>query len=125
MKSEKRNKIIYWILTGLVALVFLGSASGKLFANEEAIQAASQFGLDPATNTAIGVIELVCLMLFVVPRTGVIGTLLLAAYMGGAIATHLEHGISVIAPCIIQTVMLLVAFYRFPELRNRLLPQNP
>ena len=125
MKSENRNKIIYWLLTGLVALIFLGSASSKLFANEEAIQAASQFGLDSATNTAVGVMEVVCLLLFIIPRTGVIGTLLLSAYMGGAIATHLEHGISVIAPCIVQTVMLLVAFYRFPELRNRLLTQNP
>jgi hypothetical protein len=40
--------------------------------------------------------------------------------MGGAIATHLEHGQSVIAPCVVQTVLFLVAFYRFPELRKTL-----
>ncbi len=36
----------------------------------------------------LGVLEVVCFILFVIPRTGVLGTLLLAAYMGDAIATH-------------------------------------
>ncbi|MCX6191485.1 MAG: DoxX family protein [Flavobacteriia bacterium] len=57
---------------------------------------------------------------FFFPRTGVIGTLLLCAYMGGAIATHLEHGQSIMAPCIIQAFLWAVAIYRFPELTNRL-----
>lgn len=119
--TEKTKKIIYWVLTGLVSLVFLGSAIGKLTANEEALKMAANFGLDPRTYTLIGVVELACLVLFIIPRTGVIGTLLLAGYMGGAIATHLEHGEAIIAPCIIQTFLFLVAFYRFPELRTKLL----
>lgn len=121
MTSEKTKKTIYWVLTGLVSFVFLGSAIGKFTANEEALKMAANFGLDASTYTLIGVIELVSLILFIIPRTGIIGTLLLAAYLGGAIATHLEHGESIIAPCIIQTFLFLVAFYRFPELRTKLL----
>ena len=121
MTSEKTKKFIYWVLTGLISFVFLGSAIGKFTANEEALKMAANFGLDARTYTLIGVVELVCLILFIIPRTGIIGTLLLAAYMGGAIATHLEHGESIMAPCIIQTFLFLVAFYRFPELRNTLL----
>lgn len=90
-------------------------------ANEEALKMASSFGIDVKTNTMLGVVEIICLLLFVIPRTGIIGTLLLAAYMGGAIATHLEHGISIVVPCIIEAFMLGVAFYRFPELRTTLL----
>ena len=119
--SEKTSKIIYWVLTGLVAFVFIGSAMGKFTANEEALKMAANFGLDAKTNTILGVVELVCLLLFIIPRTGIIGTLLLAAYMGGAIATHLEHGESIVAPCVIQTILFLVAMYRFPELRTKLL----
>lgn len=121
MASEKTKKIIYWVLTGLVSFVFLGSAIGKFTANKEALKMAANFGLDARTYTLIGVVELVCLILFIIPRTGIVGTLLLAAYMGGAIATHLEHGESIMAPCIIQTFLFLVAFYRFPELRIKLL----
>jgi hypothetical protein len=119
--SKKSSDLIYWVLTGLVSLIFIGSASGKFFANEEALKMAASFGLDAKTNTILGIVELLSLILFVFPRTGILGTLLLAAYMGGAIATHLEHGQSIIAPCIIQTILLLVAFYRFPELRTKLL----
>jgi len=119
--SKKSSDLIYWVLTGLVSLIFIGSASGKFFANEEALKMAASFGLDAKTNTILGIVELLSLILFVIPRTGILGTLLLAAYMGGAIATHLEHGQSIIAPCIIQTILFLVAFYRFPELRTKLL----
>ena len=73
------------------------------------------------TNTIPGIIELLSLILFVIPRTGILGTFLLVAYMGGAIATHLEHGQSIIAPFIIESFLFLVAFYRFPELRTKLL----
>jgi len=41
--------------------------------------------------------------------------------MGGAIATHLEHGQSILAPCIVESFLVITAFYRFPELRNSLL----
>lgn len=121
MPSEKTKKIIYWVLTGLVTLIFLGSALGKFTANEEALKMASGFGLNAKTYTMIGIIEIVCLLLFVIPRTGILGTLLLSAYMGGAIASHLEHGVSIVAPCIIQSFLFIVAFYRFPELRTKLL----
>lgn len=121
MKSEKSKKIIYWVLTGLVALPFLGSAAGKLIGNEETIKAAISFGLDAETFLMVGVVELLCLLLFIIPRTGVIGTFLLAAYMGGAIATHLEHGVSIVAPCVIEVILFMVAFYRFPELRKALM----
>ncbi len=121
--KEKTRKIIYWILTGLVTIVFLGSAAGKLTANEEALKMAEGFGIDAKTYTIIGIVEIICLILFIIPRTGILGTLLLAAYMGGAIATHLEHGVSIVAPCIIQSFVFVVAFYRFPELKTRLI--NP
>jgi hypothetical protein len=120
MKSEKTKKIIYWVLTGLVSFVFLGSASGKLTGNEEAFKMAAEFGIDAKTYTMIGVLELISLILFILPRSGVVGTLLLSAYMGGAIATHLQHELSIVAPCVILTFVLLVSFYRFPELINKI-----
>lgn len=117
----KSNKIIYWVLTGLISLVFIGSALGKLTANQESLKMASNFGIDANMFTILGIVELVCLILFIIPRTGIIGTMLLAAYMGGAIATHLEHGESILAPCIVQSILFLIAFYRFPELRTSLM----
>jgi hypothetical protein len=122
MNSEKTKKIIYyWVLTGLVSFIFLGSASGKLTGNEEAIKMAATFGIDAPTYTKIGIVELVSILLFIFPRTGLIGTILLTAYMGGAIATHVQNGVPILAPSIILTFVLMVSFYRFPEMVSRLL----
>ncbi len=119
--NTKTKKAIYWVLTGLVSFVFLGSAFGKLTGNEEALKMAANFGLDSKTYLLIGLVELASLILFIIPRTGIIGTILLSAYMGGAISTHLEHNESVIAPCIILTFTLVVAAFRFPELLSKLI----
>ena len=115
------KKIIYWVLTAFVALVFIGSGIGKLTANQELLKIAGGFGLNANEYYVLGIIEIIAVILFIIPRTGILGILLLAAYMGGAIATHLEHEKSVIAPCFVQVYLWIVAVYRFPELRNRLL----
>jgi DoxX-like family len=120
MNSKTRNTI-NWILAGLVAFIFVGSAIGKLTANAEAIKMAEGFGLDATTFLILGIIELIAIILFVIPKTSVIGTLLLAAYMGGAIATHLEHAQPVIAPVAIAAFVWIVAFIRIPELSKRIL----
>jgi hypothetical protein len=119
--SEKTRKIIYWSLTGLIAFVFVGSAMGKLTADAKALEMAASMGLDANTYKMLGFIEIISVLLFIFPRTGILGTILLVAYMGGAIATHLENGQSIIAPCVIQTILILVSIYRFPELVQRIL----
>lgn len=119
--SEKTKKIIYWSLTGLIAFVFVGSAMGKLTADAKALEMAASIGLDANTYKMLGFIEIISVLLFIFPRTGILGTILLVAYMGGAIATHLENGQSIIAPCVIQTILILVSIYRFPELVQRIL----
>ena len=66
MSSAKTNKIIYWVLTGLIAFIFLGSAVGKFTANEEALKMAANHGLDAQTYTMLGVVEVISLILFVI-----------------------------------------------------------
>jgi len=122
--KEKTKKIVGWILTGVIALMFGASALGKLFGGPDAAKMAESFGLTGQINQTLGIIELVSVILFIIPRTGVLGGLLLIAFMGGAIATHLEHGQPVVAPCVIQAVLWLIAIFRFPELRQRLFKSN-
>jgi hypothetical protein len=117
----KTKSTISLILTILVSALFIFSAVGKMAGTKEVIEGAKAMGLTPATMRNIGIIELIITMLFASNRTGVIGGVLLLAYMGGAIATHLEHGQSVVAPIAIAVFVGLVALFRFPELSNRLL----
>lgn len=116
--------IAKWLLTGIVAFIFIGSAFGKIVPSTADIEVATKFGLTAQNFFYIGILELFCLLLFLIPRTGVIGTLFLAAYMGGAIATHLEHNEGIVPQCIIQAFIWIVAALRFPEITQRLIKGN-
>ncbi len=119
--KPKTKKIIDRVLTGLIAVIFIGSAFMKFFGSDEALKTAINLGITPSTYIAIGITEIICVILFIIPRTAILGTLLLIAYMGGAIATHLSHSISFVEPVIISALVWMVAFIRFPELSQRIL----
>ncbi|WP_025764526.1 DoxX family protein [Dyadobacter tibetensis] len=118
--SKKAIRITGWAMTIILGLLFTMSAFMKLTQNETAMAQASSFGIDATTYLFIGIIEIISLILFMIPRTGILGTMLLVAYMGGAIVTHLQHQQSIAVAVIIQILLLITAFIRFPELKQRL-----
>jgi hypothetical protein len=119
--SPKTKNIINWVLAGLVGFIFLGSAYGKLSGGAEGIEMAKSIGIDANAYKIIGVVELISIILFLIPRTAVLGTLLLVAYMGGAIVAHLSHGMPIVAPAAISAFVWIVAVVRSPELLQRIL----
>ncbi len=119
--NTKTKNIINWVLAGIVAFIFIGSGIAKITANEEALAQAANFGLDKSSYALLGVVEFIAIILFLIPRTSIIGTLLLVAYMGGAIATHLEHAQPLMPPVAISILVWIVAFVRNPELSDRIL----
>ena len=119
--TEKTRNITGWVLTGLISFVFIASGVMKLIGGEEIVKATTALGVSLGVFKLLGVIELVSVLLFIIPRTGLLGTLLLTAYLGGAIATHLEHQQSVLTPVIIECLLWITATIRFPELSKRLL----
>lgn len=120
MTTKKRN-IINRVLACLIAFIFIGSAISKFTANEAAIAQAAKFGLDAITYSYLGIIELIAVAFFLYPRTGILGTLLLVAYMGGAICTHLVFAQPMMAPIAVSVCVWITATIRFPELSNRIL----
>lgn len=122
--TNKTKKIIQWSLTGIVGFIFIGSAMSKFFGGEEALKMAQDIGLTATQFKMIGAVELVSVLLFIVPRTGILGTLLLAAYMGGAIVAHLTHNQPILAPILIQAFLWIVVLVRFPEMKNRIFGTN-
>ena len=119
--SQKTIKIIGWVLTGLLAFVFIGSAFGKLSGSTSTLQMATSWGINASQLKIIGAVELLSIILFAIPRTGILGTLLLVAYMGGAIATHLEHQLNILPPIAVSAFVWITAIVRFSELSERIL----
>jgi hypothetical protein len=119
--STKTRNIINWVLAGLVAFIFIGSAIGKLTADEKMLAESAKSGLTPGILTVLAIIEIVAVALFLYPRTGLVGTFMLVAYMGGAICTHVLTAQPIMAPMAISAFVWIVAIIRFPELTKRLL----
>lgn len=81
------------VLTGLFALFMLGaSIAPKLLGMSVAEETMAQLGWPPGYAFMIGVIELTCLVLYLVPRTSLLGAVLMMALLGGAMATQIRAG---------------------------------
>jgi hypothetical protein len=81
-----------WALSGLFIAFMLMDVSMKLLDFDVVKTAMTQLGYPAEDGFLIGVIEAICLILYVVPRSSVLGAILLTAVMGGAIASHLRMG---------------------------------
>ncbi len=123
--SKKVVKITGWVLTSILVVLLAMSAFMKISLNESAIAQAASIGIDAGTYRLIGVIEIISLVLFIVPRTGVLGALLLIAYFGGAIVTHLQHQQPIAVAVAVQIILWITAALRFPELSQRLFSGSP
>lgn len=78
------------ILSGLAVLFLLFDMSIKFSGAKEAVDGTVQLGWQPHHLPILGAIQLVCLVLYLVPRTAPLGAVLWTGYLGGAIATHLR-----------------------------------
>lgn len=79
------------IAMGLVVLFLAFDTAIKFVPqNEAALRATTALGWQPHQMPIIGALALLCLVLYVIPRTAPLGALLWTGYLGGAIATHLR-----------------------------------
>jgi hypothetical protein len=78
----------------LVVLFWVMDAGMKLAGLPEVAQTMGPLGwpTDRGTVLTLGLIQAACLLLYLVPRTAILGAILLTAYLGGAIATHARIG---------------------------------
>lgn len=79
------------ILSGLFAVFIAGaSVAPKLLRLPAATDTLAKLGWDPRHTLLIGLIELACLVLYLVPRTSILGAVLFTALLGGAMATQIR-----------------------------------
>ena len=78
------------ILSGIAVLFLTFDLSFKIFPASEAVEATTQLGWPAHHLPTLGIIEIACLVLYLIPRTAPLGAILWTGYLGGAIATHLR-----------------------------------
>lgn len=90
--SDKRMKWAGYALTGLVTLFLVMDTTMKLLQLDVVKTTMMELGWPADMALPLGVIMTVCTVLYVVPQTAVLGAVLLTAYLGGAVATHVRIG---------------------------------
>lgn len=116
------NKAVWagWILTALAVLLLLFDAAIKVLQATPAVEATTQLGYAESVVLGIGLLELICLVIYVIPVTSVLGAILLTGYLGGAVATHVRAGsdlFSIIFPVLIGLLIWGGLFWRDSRLR--------
>lgn len=105
-----------YVLSVLTALFMLFSVVGKFLKPEGMEANINHLGWRMDQMTALGIVELTCIALYLIPRTAVLGAVLLTAYLGGAVATHVRIGDPYIIPIIVSGVAWLGLYLREPRL---------
>jgi hypothetical protein len=114
-----------WALSCLPLLAFVPSAAFKLLQPGDFLTQWSK-GYPAATARPLGAVELLCVVVYLVPPTRVLGAILLTGYLGGAVATHVRAGEETfLVPILIGVMLWGGLFLRDPRLRQLLPTTRP
>jgi hypothetical protein len=115
MSGSRKFKIAGWVLSVLIALFLIGaSAMGKFTQWEGKSEMFAKMGWSEDVMFKIGLVEVAITILFLIPRASFIAAILLSAYLGGAIATHVRLGDPFYFPIIIGVLAWVALGLRQP-----------
>lgn len=125
----QRARVIGWVMSGIVIAFMLMDATMKLLALPVVLETSGELGFVGAPMArGLGVLLLVCTLLYLAPRTAVIGAILLTGYLGGAVATHVRVGSPLFTHILFGVYLGLLLwgglYLRKPKLRALLALRN-
>jgi DoxX-like family len=94
-QTASESKGILWtgrVLSALPALFLVFDGAMKLVQPEPVVKATVGLGYPVSVLTGLGIVLLTCTLLYLLPRTAVLGAILLTGYLGGAVASHVRVG---------------------------------
>jgi hypothetical protein len=117
MQGSKTMRIAGWVLSFLIAaFLIFASAIAKFVEWEGKAEMFEHLGYPPQLITKIGVVEILVALLFLIPRAGFLGAVLLTAYLGGATATHVRVGDAFYMPIVMGVLAWIALGLRRPEI---------
>ena len=108
------------IIRALLTLFLVMDGVMKLFKPAVVVEATVKLGYPENSILGIGIVLLVCTVLYVIPRTSILGAILLTGYLGGAVATHVRVGegaFPVLFPVFFGVLIWLGLYLRDDRLR--------
>lgn len=109
------------IISAVPALFLLIDGIMKLVKPAVVVEATVKLGYSESVIIGLGIVLLICTILYLIPRTAVLGAILLTGYLGGAVATHVRVGgplFAVVFPVIIGAMFWGGLYLRDRRLRS-------
>jgi hypothetical protein len=106
------------VISVLASLVFLFSAFLKLKGGPEMAQGIAHLGLPESMVTPLTILEISCTVIYLIPATAVLGAILLAGYVGGAICTHWRVGDPFFVQIALGILVWVGLYLREPRLKE-------
>jgi hypothetical protein len=121
------GKVVWFgrVLSVLASLVFLMSAAMKLKGGPDVAQGMAHLGLPDSMVRPLACVEISCVVIYLIPATSVLGAILLAGYMGGAICTHWRVGDPFVLQAALGLTVWLGLYLRESRLRALLPLRTP
>lgn len=104
------------LLIYVLSLLLAGSAAAKFAHIPKVASQMAAMGFDDGKLMLIAVLEISSAVLFVIPRTRSVGLLLVSAYLGGAIATHIGHNEPPFQPAVVLALFWIATWLKHPEI---------
>ena len=95
----------------------------KLMKPAPVVESFIHFGFTEGLILKLGILELACTVVYLIPQTSVLGAILLTGYFGGATVTNLRVGQSILLPVLAGVLVWGGLYLRDPRLRA-LIPQR-
>ena len=105
-----------WIVSGLVVGTLVFSGIMKLVKPAALVDEFTRLEW-PDVAFGLGIVEIACAVIYAIPRTSVLGAILVTGYLGGAIATHVRISDNFAPPAFIGVLAWLGLYLRDPRLR--------
>jgi len=106
-----------WACTALALSGLVFSAVMKFVGPEDMVKEFGRLGWPDRLAFGLGILELTCAIVYVIPQTSVLGAILLTGYLGGAVATHVRIDDNFVPPIVMGVLVWLGLFLRDPRLR--------
>lgn len=117
MDNAKKLYWAGWAMTLLPVLMLLMSTYMKISQSPVAVEGFKTMGFPDGSALKIGILELLCTLLYLLPQTAVFGAILVTGYLGGAVCIHVRGGEPVYIPVILGILAWGGLFLRDPRLR--------
>ncbi len=108
------------IFTGIITVALSATASIKIAHVPTMVEGLTRAGIPESAVVPIAILELACLMLYLIPRTMVLGAVLLTGYFGGAMVVHIIGGKSVLPLIMLGVWTWGGIYFRVPGLQGLL-----